>query len=90
MAHRCNKTYWNLLEKIPPRQLKLTKFAYLAVVCCIVHRPSCRRLDDQIYEHTTADFPELFENAHSTLINLDEDWMKSADGKERWRKFINE
>jgi len=66
------QTYWNLLEKIPPRQLKLTK------------------LDDEIYEHTTTDFPELFENANSTLINLDEDWIKSADGKERWRKFIKQ
>ncbi|KAF9815196.1 hypothetical protein IEO21_04713 [Rhodonia placenta] len=64
------QTYWNLLEKVPPRNLKLTK------------------LDDDIFEHTMRDFPELAENDHEKVTKLDEDWMKSKDGKERWRKFI--
>lgn len=34
------------------------------------------------------DFPELAENDHEKVTKLDEDWMKSKDGKERWRKFI--
>ena len=26
---------------------------------------------------------------HASLIVLDEEWMKSKEGKERWRGFIN-
>lgn len=33
-------------------------------------------------------FPELAENSHEKLTKLDEDWMKSKEGKERWREFI--
>ncbi|TFL07438.1 DUF757-domain-containing protein [Pterulicium gracile] len=66
------QTYWNLLEKVEPKELKLTK------------------LDDEIYDHTMTTFPELAEAPHSKLVKLDEDWMKSADGKERWRKFMME
>jgi hypothetical protein len=33
-------------------------------------------------------FPELSENAYEKLIKLDEDWMKSVEGKQRWRVFI--
>ncbi|KAI3611869.1 duf757 domain-containing protein [Moniliophthora roreri] len=47
------------------------------------------RLDDEIYEDTMATFPELAEPPHDKLTKLDEDWMKSPDGKERWRQFIN-
>ena len=65
-----SQTYWNLLEKIPPKDLKLTKY------------------DDEIYEHTMREFPELAEPPHDKITKLDEDWLKSADGKERWRKFI--
>ncbi|KAJ7178138.1 DUF757-domain-containing protein [Mycena filopes] len=64
------QTYWNLIEKVQPRELKLTK------------------LDDEIYEHTLATFPELAENDHAKLLKLDEEAMKSAEGKERWRVFI--
>ncbi|KAI0048668.1 DUF757-domain-containing protein [Auriscalpium vulgare] len=64
------QTYWNLLEKVHPRQLRLTKF------------------DDEIYEHALETFPE-FAAPHEKLEKLDEDWMKSKDGKERWRNFIN-
>ena len=34
------------------------------------------------------DFPELAADSYEKLRKLDEDWMKSADGKKRWRKFI--
>ncbi|GLB39610.1 putative DUF757-domain-containing protein [Lyophyllum shimeji] len=65
------QTYWNLLEKVPPRDLKLTK------------------LDDEILNHTMEFFPEFAENDHAKLVRLDEDWMKSEEGKKRWRTFIN-
>ncbi|KAH9834837.1 DUF757-domain-containing protein [Rhodofomes roseus] len=64
------QTYWNILEKVSPRELKLTK------------------IDDEIFEHTITDFPELKEDNYAKLTVLDEEWMKSKDGKERWRKFI--
>ncbi|KAI0061073.1 DUF757-domain-containing protein [Artomyces pyxidatus] len=64
------QTYWNLLEKISPRELKLTKF------------------DDEIYEHTMSSFPE-FAAPHEKLVKLDEEWLKSKEGKERWRQFIS-
>ena len=47
-------------------------------------------MDDEIYEHVISAFPELVENEHEKLIKLDEDWLKSEDGKKRWRAFINE
>lgn len=34
-------------------------------------------------------FPEFEEEGHEKLIRLDEDVMKSKDGKEKWRVFIN-
>ncbi|EIW79779.1 DUF757-domain-containing protein [Coniophora puteana RWD-64-598 SS2] len=64
------QTYWHLLEKVHPSDLKLTK------------------LDDEIYEHTMSTFPEFAENDHAKLIKLDEDFLKSEDGKKRWRDFI--
>ncbi|KZT64108.1 DUF757-domain-containing protein [Daedalea quercina L-15889] len=64
------QTYWNILEKVPPRELKLTK------------------IDDEIFEHTMADFPELKDDDYAKVTVLDEEWMKSKEGKERWRKFI--
>ncbi|KAJ7291455.1 hypothetical protein C8J57DRAFT_216474 [Mycena rebaudengoi] len=64
------QTYWNLLEKVHPKGLRLTK------------------LDDEIFEHTLATFPELVKDEHAGLTKLDEDWMKSESGKERWRVFI--
>jgi len=63
------QTYWNLLEKVHPSALKLTKY------------------DDEIFEHTMSTFPELAEDEHKKLVVVDEDWMKSADGKKRWRVF---
>ncbi|KAH9983374.1 polysaccharide biosynthesis-domain-containing protein [Russula compacta] len=64
------QTYWNLLEKIPPRSLKLTRY------------------DDEIFEHTLREFPEFADAPHARLVTLDEDWMKSKEGKERWHAFI--
>jgi len=48
-----------------------------------------RRYDDEIFEHTLRDFPEFATAPHASLAALDEDWMKSKEGKERWRAFIN-
>ena len=47
------------------------------------------RFDDEIFEHTQRDFPEFAAAPYTGLIKLDEDWMKSKEGKERWRVFIN-
>ena len=42
------------------------------------------RMDDDILEHLHKDFPE-FDPAET----LNEDKMKSKEGKERWRNFMN-
>jgi hypothetical protein len=41
------------------------------------------KIDDEIYEHFRRDFPEI-----DVSQTIDEDAMKSKEGKERWRKFI--
>lgn len=46
------------------------------------------RIDDEIFEHTMKAFPELADPPYDSLVKLDEEWMKSPDGKERWRNFI--
>ncbi|KAJ8487860.1 hypothetical protein ONZ45_g150 [Pleurotus djamor] len=66
------QTYWNLLEKVHPKELRLTKF------------------DDEIFDHIMKDFPELNTEPYTKLTKIDEEWMKSPEGKERWRKFIAE
>ena len=43
------------------------------------------RIDDEIYDHFKREFPEF--NASETI---DEDKMKSKNGKERWRNFMNQ
>ncbi|KAG6885537.1 hypothetical protein C0993_000322 [Termitomyces sp. T159_Od127] len=63
------QTYWNLLEKVSPRELKLTQH------------------DDDIFNDTKKTFPELFENDNAKLIKLDENFLKSEDGKKKWRAF---
>jgi len=63
------QAYWNLLEKVPPSRLRLTK------------------IDDEIFEDLGRTFPELVSNP-SQLEKLDEDVMKSAENKKRWREFI--
>jgi len=42
------------------------------------------KLDDEIYEHFKKEFPEFDPKA-----TINEDEMKSKEGKERWRNFIN-
>ncbi|KAF9556071.1 DUF757-domain-containing protein [Agrocybe pediades] len=64
------QTYWNLLEKVDPKDLKLTKY------------------DDEIFEHTMKTFPELNVEPYDKLTVIDEEWMKSPEGKNRWRDFI--
>lgn len=41
------------------------------------------KIDDEIYDHFKRDFPEF-----DTKATINEDEMKSKEGKERWRKFI--
>jgi hypothetical protein len=41
------------------------------------------KLDDEILEHLEKDFPEF-----DPAATIDEDVMKSKEGKERWRKFM--
>lgn len=41
------------------------------------------KLDNEIYEHFQKDFPEV-----DVSKVIDEDAMKSKEGKERWRKFM--
>jgi len=43
------------------------------------------KYDDEIYEHFKKEFPEFDASAP-----INEDEMKSKEGKERWRKFIAE
>ena len=42
------------------------------------------KIDDEIYEHFKRDFPEI-----DLDQTLDEDAMKSKEGKKRWREFMN-
>jgi hypothetical protein len=43
------------------------------------------KFDDEIYAHFQKDFPEI-----DVSGTLDQDALKSKEGKERWRKFMNE
>ncbi|KAK6949709.1 hypothetical protein Daesc_009793 [Daldinia eschscholtzii] len=40
-------------------------------------------MDDEIYEHLKAEFPEF-----DPAATINEEEMKSKSGKERWRKFM--
>ena len=42
------------------------------------------KFDDEIYEHFKKEFPDFDASA-----TINEDEMKSKEGKERWRNFIN-
>lgn len=44
--------------------------------------------DDEIYDHFVEEFPEYVEDPEKARL-LDEDQIKSAEGKKRWREFIN-
>ncbi len=35
------------------------------------------------------EFPEFAAAPYTSLVKLDEEWMKSKEGKEQWRAFIN-
>lgn len=43
------------------------------------------RYDDDIHEHFKKEFPDF-----DLTATIDEDEMKSKDGKEQWRNFINQ
>ncbi|GAM88449.1 hypothetical protein ANO11243_064820 [Dothideomycetidae sp. 11243] len=43
------------------------------------------KMDDDIYEHFKKEFPDFDPKA-----TINEDEMKSKEGKERWRNFINQ
>ncbi|KAK6347221.1 hypothetical protein TWF696_007294 [Orbilia brochopaga] len=43
------------------------------------------KIDDEIYEHFKSTFPEL-----DVSQKIDEDAMKSKEGKEKWRNFVNQ
>ncbi|KAF2201091.1 DUF757-domain-containing protein [Delitschia confertaspora ATCC 74209] len=43
------------------------------------------KIDDEIYEHFKKEFPDFDASA-----TINEDEMKSKEGKERWRNFINQ
>jgi len=64
------QVYWNLLESVDPRSLKLTK------------------LDDEIFDQLKEVFPEMFVEPYKGLVKLDENAMKSSEGKKKWRSFI--
>ncbi|KAI1940581.1 hypothetical protein LOZ58_003370 [Ophidiomyces ophidiicola] len=42
------------------------------------------KIDDEIYEHLKTEFPDFDPEA-----TLDEEQMKSKEGKEKWRNFMN-
>lgn len=44
------------------------------------------KIDDEIYSHMLEEFPELRDAER--VIRVDEDEMKSAKNKPRWRKFM--
>lgn len=43
--------------------------------------------DDEIYDHLLSAFPEFADHSYGKVINEDE--MKSVEGKKRWRAFMN-
>ncbi|GAA5851740.1 hypothetical protein JCM3766R1_000243 [Sporobolomyces carnicolor] len=44
--------------------------------------------DDEIFESFSKHFPDYLEDGAKKLIKLDEDEIKSATGKRRWREFM--
>ncbi|KAL4893876.1 putative polysaccharide biosynthesis protein [Aspergillus ambiguus] len=43
------------------------------------------KMDDEIYEHFKKEFPDF-----DPAATIDEDKMKSKEGKEKWRNWINQ
>ncbi|KIJ40404.1 hypothetical protein M422DRAFT_32259 [Sphaerobolus stellatus SS14] len=46
------------------------------------------KLDDEIFEHLKAAFPELVQEPYDQLKKIDENFMKNESGKKRWHEFI--
>lgn len=44
--------------------------------------------DDEIYDHLVTAFPEFLEDLNNGKV-INEEKMKSVEGKKRWREFIN-
>lgn len=44
--------------------------------------------DDEIYDHAVTAFPEFLTDPNFAT-HIDEDKMKSQEGKKRWREFMN-
>jgi hypothetical protein len=63
--------------------------AHPGAFVCRAPPQTCCRYDDEIFEHIMRDFPEFAAAPYAALVTLDEDMMKSKEGKERWRTFIN-
>ena len=73
--------HWTNRENHPAVQHMTTYWAILEKM-----RGSKLRLtkmDDEIHEHFKKEFPEF-----SPKETIDEDKMKSKEGKERWREFM--
>lgn len=86
-----SNTHAGLLE--PPREDRAQENASHKV-CCVTWQtraptyPLRARYDDEIFKHLGEVFPELMEEPYEKLTKIDEDGMKSAEGKKRWREFI--
>ena len=77
-----------MLSTVPPRNLRLTKCVFSALSRC--SRADNRlRLDDEIFAHLSEVFPELVVEPYAGLRKLDEEGMKTPEGKEKWRNFTN-
>ncbi|KAL7411009.1 putative polysaccharide biosynthesis protein [Mrakia frigida] len=66
------QAYEKLISTVPPNRLKLSA------------------IDDILMAHLNTAFPTLLssDNNYAALRTLDEDAMKSPQGKEDWRKFV--
>lgn len=60
----------------------------MQVLFRVIYSAHTLRIDDEIFEHLSAAFPEALEEPYSKLTNIDEDWMKSDSGKRRWREYM--
>ena len=70
--------------------MRLTKYD-ISFLNSLRQLNECRiriRLDDEIFEQFMSTFPELNVEPYEGVTKLDEEAMKSKDGKEKWRVFI--
>jgi hypothetical protein len=75
-------------DRAPPAEADQVRVSVPLRRSGVAHQ-SVTRYDDEIYEHLLKEFPEFGEQ-HEKLVKLDEEWLKSYNGKERWRNFINQ